>query len=47
MTVNEFVERLKAKLAKEEFASICEMARDGKMGFGDYPNDWGNKDGRG
>lgn len=47
MTVEEFVEKLRAKLAPQDFAGVCQKAKDGKMGFGEFPNDWGNKDGRG
>ena len=47
MNVIEFVEKLKAKLTLKEFAGVCQKAKDGKMGFGDFPNDWGTRDGRG
>lgn len=47
MNVTEFVEKLKATLPEAEFAGVCQKAKAGQMGFGDYPNDWGTHDGKG
>lgn len=47
MKVEEFVTKLQTALRQEEFEGVCKKAATGEMGFGQYPNDWGTKDGKG
>ena len=46
-TVEEFVDRLRCWVTEVEWVALTEMARDGKMGFGPDPNDFGTEDGKG
>lgn len=47
MTPKEFADKLREVLPAEEFGKVCQLAKAGRMGFGENPNDWGSKDGKG
>ncbi len=37
-----FVDEVAKLVEPKHFASVCVMAADGRMGFGPYPQDWGD-----
>lgn len=43
--VTAFVDELKRRLKSEDgvFQRVCQLAKDGKMGFGQAPEDYGGK----
>lgn len=47
MNVPEFVDKIETVLLPEEFQGVCQLAKDGKMGWGESASDWGTKDGKG
>jgi len=47
MTPETFVTEIERILEPETFKGVCQLAKDGKMGWGIHSNDWGDKDGRG
>ena len=46
MNVPDFVDGI-AKMIPGEFDAVCQLAKAGKMGWGESPCDWGTKDGKG